>query len=151
LNEDEKWYRDHRNFKPKHPDAGYWELQNKSKFIKIGSQEAEIALRVGKILIICIMERSILEEVFMGEFWINFLVIPRSDYLKRWENCSLLCKKSEVIYRVSKCKIWWKDLIRSQQQNGSKRWWESEDLQNTNLSVCESKKVEKHMGYYVRN
>jgi len=35
---------------------------------KIGSQEAEIALRVGKILIICIMERSILEEVFMSEF-----------------------------------------------------------------------------------
>ena len=93
MNEDEKWYRDHRNFKPKLPDAEYWELQNKSKFIKIGSQEAEIALRVGKILIICIMERSILEEVFMSEFWINFLVIPRSDYLKRWENCSLLCKK----------------------------------------------------------
>ena len=53
MNEDEKWYRDHRNFKPKQPDAGYWELQNKPKFIKIGSQEAEIALRVGKILIIC--------------------------------------------------------------------------------------------------
>ena len=29
----------------------------------------------------------------MSEFWINFLIIPRSDYLKRWENCSLLCKK----------------------------------------------------------
>ena len=29
----------------------------------------------------------------MSEFWINFLVIPRSDYLKRQENCSLLCKK----------------------------------------------------------
>ena len=49
LNEDEKWYRDCRNFKLKRPDAGYWELQNKSKFIKIGSQEAKIALRVGKI------------------------------------------------------------------------------------------------------
>jgi len=45
-----------------------------------------------------------------------------------------------------KCKIWWKDPIRSRQQNGSKRWWESEDLQNTNLSVCESKKGEKLMG-----
>ena len=29
----------------------------------------------------------------MSEFWINFLVIPRSDYLKEKENCLLLCKK----------------------------------------------------------
>ena len=29
----------------------------------------------------------------MSKFWINFLVIPRPDYLKRQENCSLLCKK----------------------------------------------------------
>ena len=50
MNEDVEWYRDHRNFKPNQPDAGYWEHQNKSKFIKIGSQEAEIALKVGKIL-----------------------------------------------------------------------------------------------------
>ena len=57
LDEGCKWYRGHRNFKPKQTDVSYWELQNKSKFIKIGSQEAEIALRVGKILIICIMER----------------------------------------------------------------------------------------------
>ena len=49
LNEGVKWYRDHRNFKPKQPDAGCQDLQNKSKFIKIKSQEAEIALRVGKI------------------------------------------------------------------------------------------------------
>ena len=102
MNEDKKWHRDCRNFKLKQPDGEYWELQNKSKFINIGSQEAEIALRVGKILIMCIMEkswadlRSILEEVFMSEFWINFLVITRSDYLKeirKLENCSLLCKK----------------------------------------------------------
>ena len=45
------------------------------KFIKIRSQEAEIALRVGKILIMCncaswknLDLRSILEEVFMSEF-----------------------------------------------------------------------------------
>ena len=25
LNEGEAWCRDHRNFKPKQPDAGYWE------------------------------------------------------------------------------------------------------------------------------
>ena len=50
MNEDEKWYRDHRKFIPKQPDAGFWEIQNNPKFIKIGSQEAEIALRVGKIL-----------------------------------------------------------------------------------------------------
>ena len=25
LNEGEAWYRDNRNFKPKQPDAGYWE------------------------------------------------------------------------------------------------------------------------------
>jgi hypothetical protein len=34
---------------------------------------------------------------------------------------------------------------------GAKDDGESEDLQNTNLSVCESKKGEKFMGYYVRN
>ena len=93
LSEDEKWSRDHRNFKPKQPDAGYWELQNKSKFIKIGSQEAEIDLKVGKILIICIMERSILEEVFMSEFWINFLVIPTSDYLKEMRKLLIVMQK----------------------------------------------------------
>jgi len=38
-----------RKFKTKQSDPGYWELQNKPKFIKIGSKEAEIALRVGKI------------------------------------------------------------------------------------------------------
>ena len=57
LNKVKNWYKDCINFKPKWSDVGYWELQNKLKFIKIGSQEAEIALRVGKILIICIMER----------------------------------------------------------------------------------------------
>ena len=88
-----KWYRDHRNFKLKQPDAGYWELQNKSKFIKIGSQEAEITLRVGKILIMCIMERSILEEVFMSKFWINFLVIPTSDYLKEMRKLLIVMQK----------------------------------------------------------
>ena len=49
LNEVVEWYRDHRNLKPKQSDAEYWELQNKSKLIKIGSQKAEIALRVGEI------------------------------------------------------------------------------------------------------
>ena len=44
MNEDKKWYRDCRNFKLKQPDGEYRELQNKSKFINIGSQEAEIAL-----------------------------------------------------------------------------------------------------------
>ena len=34
-----------------------------------------------------------------------------------------------------------KELIRLQQPNGNKRLWKSEDLQNTNLSVCESKKL----------
>ena len=116
-----KWYRDHRNFKSKWLDAGYWELQNKSKFIKIGLQEAEIALRVGKILIMCIMERSILEEVFMSEFWINFLVIPRSDYLKLMIKLLLLCKK--VKSSIESQNVKFGDLTRSQQQNGSKGWW----------------------------
>ena len=89
LNEVDKWFRDRRKFKPKRSDAEYWELQNKSKFIKIRSQEAEIDLRAGKILIICIIKRSwadlrsIFEEVFMSEFWNNFLVMLRSDYLKK--------------------------------------------------------------------
>ena len=93
MDEGCKWYRDHRNFKPKQTDVSYWELQNKSKFIKIGSQEAEIALRVGKILIMCIMESSILEEVFMSEFWINFLVIPISDYLKEIRKLLIVMQK----------------------------------------------------------
>ena len=68
MEEDKKWYKDFRKFKPKWPDAGFWELQNKPKFIKIGSQDAEIALRVGKILIICIMEKSWadLRSIFLG-------------------------------------------------------------------------------------
>ena len=66
MNEDKKWHRDCRNFKLKQPDGEYWELQNKSKFINIGSQEAEIALRVGKILIMCIMEKSRFKVNFGG-------------------------------------------------------------------------------------
>ena len=42
----------------------------------------------------------------MSEFWINFLVIPRSDYLKEMRKLLIVMQKSEVIYRVSKCKIW---------------------------------------------
>src|ERR1044072_9351914 len=76
-------------------------FKTKSKFIKIGSQEAEIALRVGKILIVCIMERSILEKVFMSELLINFLIIPRSDYLKGMRKLLIVMHKSEINYRVS--------------------------------------------------
>ena len=100
MNEDKKWYRDHKNFKLKRPDAEYWELQNKSKFIKIESQEAEKGLRVGKILIMCIMEkswadlRSIFEEVFMSELWINFLVILSSGYLKEMRKLLIVVKSS---------------------------------------------------------
>ena len=59
MNEDEKWFRGCRNFKPKQSGLEHWELQNKLKFIKIGSQKAEIVLKAGKILIIySIMKRS---------------------------------------------------------------------------------------------
>ena len=51
----------------------------------------------------------------------------------------MLCKKKVKSSDIDSQLM--KDLIRSQQQNGSKRLWESEDLQNTNLSVCESKKL----------
>ena len=84
LNEDEKWYKSCRNFKPKRSDVEHQGLQNKLKFIKIESQEAEMALRAGKILMKCSIKRSwadlklILEEVFIKELWINFLVVPRS-------------------------------------------------------------------------
>ena len=71
MNEDVEWYKDCRNFKPKQPDAGYWEHQNKSKFIKNGWQEAEIALRVGKILIICHHGEVNLEKYS----WANFELI----------------------------------------------------------------------------
>ena len=43
------------------PDAKYWELQNKLKFIKIGSQKAEIALialSIKKFLLYYIIKRS---------------------------------------------------------------------------------------------
>ena len=53
------WYRGCENFKQKRPNVEYWKLQNKLKFIKIKSQKAEIALKAGKILIICnIIKRS---------------------------------------------------------------------------------------------
>ena len=42
-----------------------------------------------------------------------------------------------------------KEFIRLQQPNESKRLWESEDLQNTNLSVCESKKCEKFVLFFM--
>ena len=29
----------------------------------------------------------------MSEFWINFLVIPRSDYLKEMRKLLIICKK----------------------------------------------------------
>jgi len=48
----------------------------------------------------------------MSEFWINFLLIPSSNYLKEMRKLLIVMQKSEVIYRVSKCKILWKDLIR---------------------------------------
>jgi hypothetical protein len=38
--------------KTKRPDAEHQKLQNKHKFIKIGSLEAEIALKVRKIIIL---------------------------------------------------------------------------------------------------
>ena len=40
-----------RNVKPGQTDAGHRELQNKLKIIKFGSQEAEIAVGVGKYVI----------------------------------------------------------------------------------------------------
>ena len=41
----------------------------------------------------------------MSEFWINFLVIPRSDYLKEIRKLLIIMQKSEVIYRVSNVKF----------------------------------------------
>ena len=52
--------------KPKQTDAGCQEHQNESKFIKIRSREAVIALRVGKILIMYIMEKSRFKVNFEG-------------------------------------------------------------------------------------
>ena len=74
--------------------------QNKSKFIKIGLQEAEAALRAGKILIMCIVEkpwadlRPILEKVFMSKFWMNFLVIRNEKLLL------IVMQKNEVSQNV---------------------------------------------------
>ena len=68
------WYKGCKYFKLKWLILKHWELQNKHKFIKFGSQEVEINLRVGKILIIYIIKRfwidlkSIFEKAFMGEF-----------------------------------------------------------------------------------
>ena len=41
----------------------------------------------------------------MSEFWINFLVISRSDYLKEMRKLLIVMQKSEVIYRVSNVKF----------------------------------------------
>ena len=51
------WSKGYRNTNLRWQDLDLRELQNKPKFIKIGSQEAKIALQAGKILIMCIMER----------------------------------------------------------------------------------------------
>ena len=39
----------------------------------------------------------------MSELLINFLVIPRSDYLKEMRKLLIVMHRSEIIYRVSKC------------------------------------------------
>ena len=59
MNKDEKWYRGHRNFKPKWLNVEHLELQNKLKFIKFELQKAKIALKADKILIIY----SIIEKI----------------------------------------------------------------------------------------
>ena len=81
----------------------------------------------------------------MSEFWINFLVIPRSDYLKRRENCSLLCKK--VKSSIESQNVKFDEKISSGHDNkmeandgGKVRTYKI-----TNLSVCESEKGEKFM------
>jgi hypothetical protein len=58
LNEDKRCSKGFRNFKPKRSDVEHQGLQNKLKFIKIESQEAEMALRAGKILMKCSIKRS---------------------------------------------------------------------------------------------
>ena len=60
------WSKGYRNANSWWPDLELRELQNEPKFIKIGSQEAKIALRDGKILIMYIMEKN-LKQVWMSE------------------------------------------------------------------------------------
>jgi hypothetical protein len=60
------WFRGHRNGNLRWSDLDLSKLQNELKFIKIELQKAKIALRAGKISIMCIMKRpksSILEKV----------------------------------------------------------------------------------------
>ena len=45
---DVTWSKGHRNTKPRRPDVGHWELQNKLNFIKFGLQEAKLAFEVEK-------------------------------------------------------------------------------------------------------
>ena len=44
----ETWSREARDSKPRWPYSARWELQNKLKFVQIGSQEPDLALRPGK-------------------------------------------------------------------------------------------------------
>ena len=60
------WSKGYRNTNLRWQDLDLRELQNELKFIKIGSQEAKIALRDGKILIMYIMEKN-LKQVWMSE------------------------------------------------------------------------------------
>lgn len=46
LNEAITWPKGHRDSNLGRPDSARWELSNKPKFIEIGLQEAEIALRL---------------------------------------------------------------------------------------------------------
>ena len=41
----------------------------------------------------------------MSEFWINFLVIPRSDYLKETRKLLIVMQKSEVIIESQNVKF----------------------------------------------
>ena len=41
----------------------------------------------------------------MSELWINFLVIPRSDYLKEMRKLLIVMHKSEIIYSLKSVKF----------------------------------------------
>ena len=55
LDEAVRWSKGHGNTRTVRPEPALWELQNKLKIIKIGSQEAEFALKEGKNQL-CIIE-----------------------------------------------------------------------------------------------
>ena len=83
----------------------------------------------------------------MSEFWINFLVIPRSDYLNEMRKLLIVMQKKKVKTSIDSQNVkFWKISSGHNNKMGAKDDGKVKTYKNTNSIVCESKKGEKFMG-----